>query len=149
MSRIGRKLYYNIYTGQVIVDTGELDVDGLKPTTVEEDFKLYSELKKFKRDSIGCYQLEYGQFKEDFAKCNGVMIDLSTNEVKFSYPDNNSNGGTTFIEKPLTVQVEELRQQNDYLMLALVELAEKNEQEKTKTQLALAEMASFLIGGEK
>jgi len=56
---IGAKVYYDISTGDILVNTGERSGD-VKVTTIEEDFEIYDELTNKNPELIGVLQLEYG-----------------------------------------------------------------------------------------
>lgn len=64
--QIGRKIYYELATGNVILDTGERQGDVVE-TTVDEDFALYAALQPYQRDAIGVLQLPFGACPEEFA----------------------------------------------------------------------------------
>ena len=89
MNRIGRKIYYDKLTGNVLLDTGER-VGFILPTTIDQDFESYEVLKERVRDTVGVIQLEYGQYAQDFAQCNGYRVNHETLELEFSYPDTNA-----------------------------------------------------------
>jgi hypothetical protein len=124
---IGRKIYYDKATGNVIVDTGEM-MGAVVETTVDKDFETYQALKERVRDTVGVIQLEYGQYAADFAQCNGYRVNPETLELEFSYPDPNQNPSIVpqepLFQKPLTEQIEELRQENITTLLALTEVYE-------------------------
>lgn len=65
--RIGRKIYYNKHTGEVIVDTGERE-GYVVPTKIEQDFAAYPALQQYESDQVGVLQLEYGQYADRFAR---------------------------------------------------------------------------------
>jgi hypothetical protein len=81
-NRIGRKIYYDKATGNVILDTGE-KMGAVVETTVDQDFETYQALKERVRDTVDVIQLEYGQYAEDFAQCNGYRV----KQVNQSYAD--------------------------------------------------------------
>lgn len=89
MNKIGRKIYYDKTTGNVIPDTGEM-IGAVVETTADQDFETYRALKERVRDTVGVIQLEFGQYAEDFAQCNGYRVNPETLELEFSYPDPNA-----------------------------------------------------------
>jgi hypothetical protein len=120
MNKIGRKIYYDKATGNVILDTGE-KMGAVVDTTIDQDFETYQALKERVRDTVGVIQLEFGQYAEDFAQCNGYRVNPETLELEFSYPDPNATEPQEPVYvKPLTEQVKELEQQNAELLLDLV-----------------------------
>jgi hypothetical protein len=123
-NRIGRKIYYDKATGNVILDTGE-KTGAVVETTIDQDFETYQALKERVRDTVGVIQLEYGQYAQDFAECNGYRVNPQTLELEFSYPDPNATEPQEPVyQKPLTEQIEELRQENLTTLLALTEVYE-------------------------
>lgn len=134
---IGRKIYYELQTGDVILITPEKQ-SGIN-TTKEQDFAMYDALAVRNPEQVGVIQLEYGQYRRDFELCDSnVRVDLETGELRFSYP---------VFESPLSVKLEQLEQENTDIKLALAELAQTQEMDKTDIQLALAELADIIVGG--
>lgn len=108
--QIGRKIYFDKPTGNVLVDTGEYDGQ-VRESTTEEDFATYLALKGRVPESIGCLKLEYGQYAEDFTACNGYKVNPETFELEFSYPDpNETEPQEPVYRKPLSEEVDELKQ---------------------------------------
>lgn len=120
--QIGIKLYYELITGNVIINTGERS-GGVVETTLEQDFAAYTALSERNPETVGCLQLEYGQYAEDFAQCNGYRVDPVTKQVLFSYPDPTEPEQPVY-RPPLTEQVEQLESQNLMLMEAVADLYE-------------------------
>jgi hypothetical protein len=144
---IPRKIYYELANGNVIVDTGERSGDVVE-TTTEQDFASYAALAARIPEAVGFLQLEYGQYAEDFATCNGYRIDPDTEKVLFSYPDSTEPGLPPVYQRPLSETVAAMETENTALKLALAELAETQEADKLATQIALAELAELVAGGE-
>lgn len=119
MNRVGRKIYYDKLTGNIILDTGEM-MGVVIETTIEQDFETYQVLKERVRDKVGVIQLEYGQYAEDFAQCNGYRVNPETLELEFSYPDpNKPEPQEQVYQKPLTEQLKETQQAAAELTLLL------------------------------
>ncbi|MED4299739.1 hypothetical protein P9204_04405 [Geobacillus stearothermophilus] len=118
MNKIGRKIYYDKTTGNVIVDTGE-KMGTVVETTVDQDFETYQVLKERVRDTVGVIQLEYGQYAADFAQCNGYRVNPETLEIEFSYPDPNQPEQEPVYQKPLSERLEETKQAIAELTLLL------------------------------
>ncbi|MDR0268359.1 hypothetical protein [Paenibacillus sp.] len=90
INQIGRRIYYLKSTGVIIQDTGERT--GLVfETTITQDFETYTSLKECVPESVGMLQFEYGQYSEDFAKCNRYYVNVETMQLEFSYPDSNKS----------------------------------------------------------
>lgn len=106
--KIGRKIYYDLATGNVIVDTGERS-GSVVPTTVEQDFQSYAALAERVPETVGVLELEYGQYAQDFAACNGYRVDVSgaEPELVFSYPDPEDPDEPPVYQKPLSEIVAE------------------------------------------
>ena len=110
MGAIGRKLYYNKFTGEVLVDTGERS-GAVRETTTEEDLRTYKVLSERNPETIGMIQLEYGQYRQDFLKCNGYRVNPSTQEIEFSYPNpNEPEPQEPTYQKPLTEEIADIKQ---------------------------------------
>lgn len=86
IKQIGTKIYYCNLTGNVIKIIG--DMQGyVKETSVEEDFLIYEELKERSKESVGLIQLEYGEYAILSKDSTGVMVDLDTKELIFTYEE--------------------------------------------------------------
>ena len=84
MKQIGTKVYYCLVTGNVIKIIG--DMQGyVKETSFDEDIEIYTELKERDKDSIGLLQFEYGEYPKLSKDITGVMVDLETKQLIFSY----------------------------------------------------------------
>jgi hypothetical protein len=80
---IGRKIYYEKSTGNVLVNTGEHQ-GAVKETTIDQDFQLYKALQDKTKDSVGVIQLNYGQLLDKFQSCTGYSIDITKNPIDAS-----------------------------------------------------------------
>ncbi|MGG2988744.1 hypothetical protein ABEO46_06430 [Geobacillus stearothermophilus] len=110
MSQIGKKIYYEKDTGNIILVTPEQSGDAVE-STIDQDFEKYEVLKQRVRDTVGVIQLEYGQYEQDFAQCNGFRVNPQTLELEFSYPDPNATEPQDPVyQKPLTEQLKETQQ---------------------------------------
>lgn len=107
--KIGRRIYYDVATGNVIVDTGERQ-GFVKPTTVEQDIQAYKALSERNRETFDYIELEYGAYAQDFAECNGYRVNPETKQLEFSYPDPNEPDAPPVYQKPLSEEVEETKQ---------------------------------------
>jgi hypothetical protein len=119
INQIGRRIYYDKTTGNVILDTGER-IGTVIETTIDQDFETYQVLKERVRDTVGVIQLEYGQYAADFAQCNGYRVNPETLELEFSYHDPNATEPQESVyQKPLTEQLKETQQAVAELTLLL------------------------------
>ena len=119
MNKIGRKIYYDKATGNVILDTGEM-MGAVVETTVDQDIATFTALSERNRDTFDVLQLEYGQYAQDFAECNGYRVNPETKQLEFSYPDPNATEPQEAVyQKPLTEQLKETQQAVAELTLLL------------------------------
>lgn len=110
--QIGRRIFYDLITGEIIVDTGQRSAS-VYGKSVEQDVRSYIALLERKPDSFGVIELEYNQFIQDFNECNGVRINPETKELEFSYPDPNEPETPQVYQPPLSEQIND---QMDYLV---------------------------------
>ncbi|WP_342505859.1 hypothetical protein [Sporosarcina sp. FSL K6-2383] len=108
---LGRCLFYDIATGSVIIDTGEWS-DAVRKKTIDEHVSTYSALSERNRDSFDAIELEYGEYRQDFAEMTGVKVDVDTGTLLFSYPDPNEPETEPEFRPPLSIEVDELKQEN-------------------------------------
>ena len=86
IKQIGTKIYYCLLSGNIVKIIG--DMQGyIKETTFDEDYEIYTELKERDRDSIGLLQFNYGEYPKLSQNASGVMVDLETKELIFSYEE--------------------------------------------------------------
>lgn len=121
--QLGRMLFYDVVTGLILVDTGEWSCVKRKKT-VDEQINTYNVLSERNRESFDVIELQYGQYAQDFAECNGYRVNPTTKTLEFSYPNQNAPEEPQQYIKPLSESVNE---QLDYLVdvdfrLSMVEL---------------------------
>jgi len=122
MNGIGRRIFYDIGTGNVIIDTRERH-GNVVSTTVEHDIDTYKALSERNRETFDYIELEYGQYAQDFAESNGYRVNPETKELEFSYPDpNETEQQEQVYQKPLTEQLKETQQAVAELTLLLATL---------------------------
>jgi hypothetical protein len=130
---IGRKIYYELTTGDVILIVPEKHGQNAINTTKEQDFQMYDVLTARNPETVGMIQLEYGQYQGEFQSARSVKVDLETNELLFEYPE---------YVPPITEQVNQLKIKNSTLEAENTDL---------KNRLKEAEQAvlelSTIIGG--
>ena len=86
MIKIGTKIYYCLVTGNVVKIIG--DMQGyVKESTFDEDCEIYTELKERDKDSMGLLTFEYGEYPKLSKDSTGVMVNLETKELIFSYEE--------------------------------------------------------------
>lgn len=114
MKKIGRRIYYDKETGNVLVNTGQRQ-GYVKETRPEEDMNTFTVLAGRERDSYSYIELDYGQLDADFAASNGYRVNPDTKELEFSYPDSDDEGDEPEeddFRKPLSEEVDELKEEN-------------------------------------
>ncbi|MBL4950972.1 hypothetical protein JK635_01800 [Neobacillus sp. YIM B02564] len=109
MNKIGRKIYYDKSTGNIILDTGEM-MGAVIETTVNQDIATFTVLSERNRDTFDVLQLEYGQYAQDFAECNGYRVNPETKELEFSYPDPSQPDAQQEFRAPLSAEIESLKE---------------------------------------
>lgn len=92
MKQIGRKVYYDKATGNVLLITSEM-VGDVKETTTEQDFEIYEALKGRVPDTVGVIQLQYGELADSFARMTSVRVE--NGELIFTYQDPTQPTGET------------------------------------------------------
>lgn len=74
MPKVNGKIYYNNVTGVVLLVLYQNDSAWIRDTTLEEDVKVFDELKKVNRNVIGLIRPEWDQYAEDFATQRPVKV---------------------------------------------------------------------------
>ncbi|KZR60381.1 hypothetical protein [Pseudobacillus badius] len=118
---IGRRVYYDTLSGDMLVDTGERNGE-VRKTTIERDIEVYSKLSERNRETFDVIELEYGQYAQDFAESIDYRVNPETKTLEFSYPDPSNPEVPQPFVKSLSVEIEETKQ-------------------------ALAELSLFIAGG--
>ncbi len=114
--QIGRRIYYDKSTGEVIVDTGERSGDVVE-TTIDQDFMTYISLLERSRESVGMVQLDYGAYAADFSA--GAMvskIDLNNLTPLFVYPTPDEPSEP---QPSLSQKVDDIEKRQDLMQEAL------------------------------
>lgn len=110
--KLGRRIYYEKETGNVIKDTG--DRQGIVvPTSIEQDIEAFKVLSERNRETFDVIELVYGQYAQDFAEASGYRVNPETKELEFSYPDPNEPE----VEQPYQAPLSEVVNSNtEYLV---------------------------------
>jgi hypothetical protein len=126
MLKVGKRLYYDKTTGEIIFEVSERTYfEDVTIPTIEQDILTFKILSERNRNTFDVLELPYGAYAQDFAECNGYRVNPQTLELEFSYPDPNATEPQDPVYvKPLTEQIEELRQENITTLLALTEVYE-------------------------
>jgi len=122
--QIGRRIYFDVLTGNIVLDTGERQ-GSVIPRTIEQNIEEYKALSERNRDTFDVIELDYGQYAQDFLECNGYRVNLETKELEFSYPDPNlppEEQLEPVYRKSLSEEVEELKAEDLNNKEAIAEL---------------------------
>lgn len=115
---IGKRIYYELSTGNIVLDTGERSGDVVQ-TSVDQDYTLYHSLVDKVPESIGVIELEYGQYRDDFASCIGVRV--VDGQLSFTYPTSEPTSPIT-PDKPLSTQFAEYKAMVDDINVMLADM---------------------------
>ena len=86
MKQLGTKIYYCLLTGNVIKIIS--DMQGyVRETSFDEDIEIYTELKERDKNTIGLLEFEYGEYPKLSQGATGVMVDIKTKELIFTYEE--------------------------------------------------------------
>lgn len=129
--KIGRKIYYDKSTGNVIVDTGEMQ-GSVKETTIEQDFEAYQALQGRNQSSIGVLKFKFGEYAEEFARATGLSVDVDSKIVLFDFTPTEPIKQEPNMQERINAQllkdnaefkleIEEQRKLNSKLLLTLAE----------------------------
>jgi hypothetical protein len=122
--KIGRRIFFELATGNVILDKGEMQ-GSVVPTTIAQDIQNFTILSSRNRDSYDSIELGFGEFGQDFAACNGYRVNPETRSLEFTYPDPTAPIEPLTFQKPLTAQIDELKRENSDLTLQMIDLFEQ------------------------
>jgi hypothetical protein len=82
--QIGRRIYYELLTGNIIADTGERS-GSVVSTTTAQDFEFYTALTNRNPLTVGMLQLEFGERAQDFAQCVDYRVNVATGKLEFNF----------------------------------------------------------------
>jgi hypothetical protein len=119
--KIGRKIYYNKSTGEVVWDKGEMS-GSVRDTTFDEDMAVMSEIDS---DDIAVMTLEYGEKAEQFRTSGEFTIDHVTKLITFFEP---------VIPEPIVDELTVLKEENLQLKLEKAELIQQFESKEVQLQ---------------
>ncbi|QVY62999.1 hypothetical protein [Cytobacillus gottheilii] len=106
--QIGRKVYYDKSTGNLIIDTGDRS-GAVSATTFEQDVETYTSLSERNLETVDVIQLPFGAYAQDFREGRLIGVNLETKEPIFEYHNPESPDNPIVPAKPLSVQIEDLR----------------------------------------
>ena len=138
IKQIGTKIYYCLLTGNVIKIIG--DMQGyVKETTFDEDYEIYTELKERNKESIGLLQFEYGEYPKLSQASTGVMVDLETEELIFSYEELPQEPIESTWKEEIENKISILEAENKALKEGLLEFLSTNDSTKLIRLLSVEE----------
>ena len=87
---IGKRIFFLKENGTVILEVGEMEGWVIEPEkdfdkALEEAYKYYEELSKYNKEVVDFIDLEYGEYKTEFAECTSFKIDVATRKPIFEY----------------------------------------------------------------
>lgn len=146
--KIGKRIYFDTQTGEIIFDTGERS-GHVVPTTVERDIEVFKQLTERHRDTFDYIELEYGQYREDFLHATSYRVNPKTKELVFSYDKiEEDEEMETIYQESLTEKVARLEKESLITMAALadkheetLQLKKMNEDLRQTTLIALEGVA--------
>ena len=112
--KIGRKIYYETETGNIIIDTGERQ-DAVIETTMEQDITFYTALSERNKNTFDVIKYPFGAYAKDFAESTGYRVNVETKELEFSYPVKGEPEAPQIFGPPLTEQIAVLKAENTLL----------------------------------
>lgn len=139
---VGRRIYYEILTGELIYVRGER-INIKRALTIEEEVNAIAELKQRERDSFDVLELQFGQYAQDFAESISYRVNTDTKQIEFSYPNpNETEPSEPVYQAPLSEELNALKQENSLLKSKVDALASHNE----LMEGALIELTSMILG---
>ena len=81
---LGSRIYYLKTNGNIIFRT--YDSEGhVKELTTEDDWRIYTELSKYNKSEVDFMELQFGEFKTEFAECTSYRVNVDTKQLEFDY----------------------------------------------------------------
>lgn len=121
---IGRKIYYDKITGEVLLTIGEKTGVWIRDTTFQEDVDTYKVLKDRELFSFDFLKLEFGDYAQDFVECISYRVNPETKTLEFSYNDPNEPALEQPYQEPLSEKVKQLELAQSVTDTTLLELME-------------------------
>jgi len=110
---IGRKIYYQLSTGNVLVDIGEKS-GSVVETTIDQDFQFYTMLQGIQQNEVGFIQCDYGYMLSNF-QTYPYHIDITKNpidETAIVWDTNNAYGASlSEVQTTKIAQIQDLYSQ--------------------------------------
>ena len=132
---IGKRIFFLKNNGTVILEVGEMEGWVVEPEkdfnkALEEAYKYYAELSKYNKEVVDFIDLEYGEYKTEFAEMTSYKIDIATRKPIFEYgekPNPQEIPQTPTIHERMETQEKANKAQDDLILdnayrVALLEL---------------------------
>jgi hypothetical protein len=84
MNKFGRRIYFDISTGNVILGIGER-VGSVVQTTIEEDIQNFKSLSNRNEGTFDVIELAYGEYANEFKESTSYRINPITKDIEFNY----------------------------------------------------------------
>lgn len=105
---IGRMIFYDKVSGEIIVDTGQYENIAVKKT-VEQQIATFTALSERNRETFDVIELPFGAYQQDFAEARLIGVDLEKKIPLFAYPDPENPGQEITPPIPLSEEVKTLK----------------------------------------
>lgn len=115
-----RYLFYDVLSGEILVNEARNRLN-IMPT-VERVIDIYPKLNERDSSTYDVLILNFEDYQQDFKESNGYRINPQTLELEFSYPDPNEPEAPQEFIKPLSVEVERLKEEDLNNKEAIAEL---------------------------
>lgn len=120
---IGKRVYFDVKTGEVILNTGERS-GWVVQTTIEDDIRAFKVLSERNRDTFDFLEFEYGAHREQESIGGYVVgVELETKSLIFEYPTPDEQPPVVTTENPFD-SIRELKEENTTIKASMAELAE-------------------------
>lgn len=148
--KIGWRIYFDSITGSIILDIPEQVHYGERfNQTVERDIECFTQLSERNRETFDVIEVPFGMYRQDFAECIGYWIDVEAmaelsedrryEAIRFEMPNPEDPENPIVPDKPLSVEIEELKQENILLKAKNQALKETTDfHEELIVELAMA-----------
>lgn len=121
MIQIGRMIFYDKGTGQVLITTPSQQGTNVYDNP-EDLVAMYPDLRDRDRNTFDVIQLDYGQYDRDFEQASNWQVNLDNKTLEFIYPDPNNPEDPQGFRKALTEEIEELKRADIENKQAIAEL---------------------------
>lgn len=118
MNNVGRKLYYDKQTGNILVNTGEMS-GNVRATTIAQDIATYKVLSQRVRSTFDVIELAFGQYAEEFRTATSYRVNPITERIEFSMsaPAPSEPTAPPVYVPPLSESIQALADENASLLM--------------------------------